>query len=199
MDVSLASRRGHCITEPPEARNRIVLYDLVHVRHLETVVHIPSQQRRGEQGLIASITAHEHAPRSRHDVVHLGVSAHERSEIVACQSDAAYNIKNSYEDVLEQFAEALRNWMDASVTVIGFNSGKHDLNAIKQFLIPYFLSTSKTREQEEQEEQYDKEEENEGIWSFFVIKRNNTFMCLSEDQLKFPDNYIAPGSVTTSI
>ena len=82
MDVSLASRRGHCIAEPPEARDRIVLYDLVDVRHLETVVHIPSQQRRGEQDLIASITA-----RSRHDVVLLGVSAHERSEIVACQTD----------------------------------------------------------------------------------------------------------------
>ena len=80
--------------------------------------------------------------------------------------------------------------------VIGFNSGKYDLNAIKQFLIPYFLSTaSKTGEQEEQEEQDDKEEENEGIGSFFVIKRNNTFMCLSTEQLKFLDmtNYIAPG------
>ena len=84
---------------------------------------------------------------------------------------------------------------------IGFNSGKYDLNAIKQFLIPYFLSTtSKTWEQEqeqeqEQEEQDDKEEEKEGIGSFFVIKRNNTFMCLSTDQLKFLDmiNYIAPG------
>ena len=82
--------------------------------------------------------------------------------------------------------------------VIGFNSGKYDINAIKQFLIPYFLSTtSKTgeQEQEQEQEQDDKEEENEGIGSFFVIKRNNTFMCLSTDQLKFLDmiNYIAPG------
>ena len=55
----------------------------------------------------------------------------------------------------------------------------------------------KTGEQEEQEEeqQDDKEEENEGIGSLFVIKRNNTFMCLSTDQLKFLDmtNYIALG------
>ena len=82
--------------------------------------------------------------------------------------------------------------------VIGFNSGKYDLNAIKLFFIPYFLSKSKTGEQEEevqQEEHDDKEEENEGIGSFFVIKRNNTFMCLSTDRLKFLDmtNYIAPG------
>ena len=91
----------------------------------------------------------------------------------------------------------LYGWM-RQLPVIGFNSGKYDLNAIKQFIIPYFLSTtSKTGEQEEQEqeEQDDKEEENEGIGSFFVIKRNNTFMCLSTDQLKFLDmiNYIAPG------
>ena len=56
VDVSLTSCLGHCIAEPPEARDRIVLNDLIHVRHLETVVHIPSQQRRGEQNLIASVT-----------------------------------------------------------------------------------------------------------------------------------------------
>ena len=58
VDVSLASRRGHCIAEPTEARDGIVLNDLIHVRHLETVVHIPSQQRRSEQDLIASIITH---------------------------------------------------------------------------------------------------------------------------------------------
>ena len=150
-------------------------------------------------------------------------------DILRAMSYAAYdNIKHSYEDVLEQLAEALTNWderEEAARSAVdkesrpatnpykklmgqlcgwmhqlpfnGINSGKYDLNAIKQFLIPYFLSTtSKTREQEEQEEeQDDKEEENEGIGSFFVIKRNNTFMCLSTDQLKFLDmtNYIAPG------
>ena len=92
----------------------------------------------------------------------------------------------------------LYGWMH-QLPVIGFNSGKYDLNAIKQFLIPYFLSTAKTAEQEEEDEreQEDKEkaEENYGIGSFFFIKRNNTFMCLSTDQLKFLDmtNYIAPG------
>ena len=92
----------------------------------------------------------------------------------------------------------LYGWMH-QLPVIEFNSGKYDLNAIKQFLIPYFLSTttSKTGEQEEQEQEQeqDDKEENEGIGSFFVIKRNNTFMCLSTDQLKFLDmiNYIAPG------
>ena len=87
VDVSLATGRGHCIAEPLETRNRIVLDDLVDVRHLESVVQIPSQQGRCEQYLITSITAHEHAPRSRHDAVLFGVSAHERSEIVARHTD----------------------------------------------------------------------------------------------------------------
>ena len=100
-------------------------------------------------------------------------------DILRAMSDAAYdNIKDSYEDVLEQLAEALTNWDEREeasrsavdkesrpptnpykklmgqlygwmhqLPVIGFNSGKYDLNAIKQFLIPYFLSTSKTGEQ----------------------------------------------------
>ena len=151
-------------------------------------------------------------------------------DILRAMSDAASKIKDSYEDVLEQLAEALTNlderehvarsandkesrpaanpykklmgqlygWMH-QLPVFGFNSGKYDLNGIKQFFIPYFLFTSNTEEQEEEEEkeQHDKEkeEENYGIGSFFVIKRNNTFMCLSRDQLKFLDmtNYIAPG------
>ena len=100
---------------------------------------------------------------------------------------------NPYKKLMGQ----LYGWMH-QLPVIGFNSGKYDLNAVKQFLIPYFLSTtSKTGEQKEQEqkEQDDKEEENEGIGSFFVIKRNNPFMYLSTDQLKFlyMINYIAPG------
>ena len=142
--------------------------------------------------------------------------------ILQSMIDAAYDkIKDSYDDVLEQLAEALTNWNEREhaarsaqnkesrpatnsyktlmgqlygwmhqLPVIGFNSGKYDLNAIKQFFIPYFLSTSKTEEQEEEEEvqkeqeDKEKEEENDGIESFFVIKRNNTSMCLSTDQVQ---------------
>ena len=152
-------------------------------------------------------------------------------DILRTMSDAAYdNIKDSYEDVLEQLEEAPTNWNEREdaarsatdkesrpatnlyktlmgqlygwmhqLPFIGFNSGKYDLNAIKQFLISYFLSTSKTEEQEEEEdkeqEDKEKEEKNDSIGSFFVIKRNNTFMCMSTDQLKFLHmiNYIAPG------
>ena len=58
VDVSLAPGRGHCIGEPSEARDRIVFDDLVDVRHLESVVEVPSQQGRGEQYLIAAETTH---------------------------------------------------------------------------------------------------------------------------------------------
>ena len=78
---------GHRIAEPSEARDWIVLNDLVDAYHLESVIRVPSQERRGEQDFIASITPHEHATRGRHDVVFFGASAHERTEIVARQTD----------------------------------------------------------------------------------------------------------------
>ena len=69
---------------------------------------------------------------------------------------------NPYKKLMGQ----LHGWKH-QLPVIGFNSGKFDLNAIKQFLIPYFLSTPKTEEQEEEEEREqddkEKEEENDGI------------------------------------
>ena len=54
---------------------------------------------------------------------------------------------NPYKTLMGQ----LYGWMH-QLPVIGFNSGMFDLNAIKQFLIPYFLSTAKPEEQEEVEE-----------------------------------------------
>ena len=99
---------------------------------------------------------------------------------------------NPYKTLMKQ----LHDWLH-KLPVVGFNSGKYDLNAVKQFLVPYFLSKKEDEEEEEEMEQDDKEkeeEENEGVGSFFVIKRDNTFMCLSTDKLKFLDmtNYIAP-------
>ena len=55
---------------------------------------------------------------------------------------------NPYKTLMGQ----LYGWM-RQLPVIGFNSGKYDLNAIKQFLIPYFLATSKTVEQDEDEDE----------------------------------------------
>ena len=61
---------------------------------------------------------------------------------------------NPYKTLMGQ----LYGWMH-QLPVIDFNSGKYDLNGIKQFLIPYVLSTSKTEEEEEHKEK----EENDGI------------------------------------
>ena len=62
-----------------------------------------------------------------------------------------------------------------SLPVIGFNSGRYDLNAIKQFVLPYLKKNSPT-----------------GIK--FVVKRNNNCMCVNTDLVYFLDvtNYIAP-------
>ena len=58
--------------------------------------------------------------------------------------------------------------------VLGFNSGKYDLNAVKEFLFPVLV-------------------QNEGVQ--FTIKRNHNFMCLKTPHLRFLDvtNFLAPG------
>ncbi|KXJ22829.1 Zinc finger and SCAN domain-containing protein 22 [Exaiptasia diaphana] len=58
--------------------------------------------------------------------------------------------------------------------VVGFNSGKYDLNATKQFLFPVLTEMEQIQ---------------------FAIKRNNNCMCLKTEHLRFLDivNFIAPG------
>ena len=65
----------------------------------------------------------------------------------------------------------LQVWLH-QLPVVGFNSGRYDLNAIKKFFVPLLISNNAA-----------------------VIKRQNTYMCLSTDTLKFVDicNYLAPG------
>jgi hypothetical protein len=57
---------------------------------------------------------------------------------------------------------------------LGFNSGKYDLNAVKEFLLPFLVKNEAVK---------------------FTIKRNNNFMALKTEHLKFLDvtNYLAPG------
>ena len=51
-----AMGRGRCIAEPAEVRDNSVLDEVVDSRHLDSMVQVPTQQGRGEQDLIASIT-----------------------------------------------------------------------------------------------------------------------------------------------
>ena len=83
------------------------------------------------------------------------------------------NMTNPFKSLLGQ----LFGWLH-QLPVIGFNSGKYDMNVIKRFFVPYLLTPS--------------EDEDE---SCFVIKRQNTFMCFSTNKLRFLDiiNYLAPG------
>ena len=64
-------------------------------------------------------------------------------------------------------------WMK-EIPVIGFNSGKYDINVTKPFLIQVL------KEKDELE---------------FVVKKSNSFMCVQTTRLKFLDirNYLAPG------
>ena len=80
---------------------------------------------------------------------------------------------NPFKKLLDQ----LFSWLQ-QLPVIGFNSGKYDLNMIKRLFVPFVLAP-----REDQDE------------SCFVIKRQNTFMCFSTNKLRFLDikNYLAPG------
>ena len=71
----------------------------------------------------------------------------------------------------------LQAWLH-QLPVLGFNSGRYDLNAIKKFFVQLLIHNN-TAERA----------------SCFVIKRQNNFMCLSTDKLKFLDmvNFLAPG------
>ena len=84
------------------------------------------------------------------------------------------NEKESKTNPFNTLAGQLLGWL-RQLPVVGFNSGKYDLNVVKKFFIPYMLKgNDKTR---------------------FVIKRQNTFMCFSTTNLKFLDvtQYLAPG------
>ena len=113
-------------------------------------------------------------------------------------SDAAYDsLKPSYGSVLNELEARKKAWDDAEseanaedktnpfntlagqlhgwlhqLPVIGFNSGKYDLNMSKRSFVPLLISNNAA-----------------------VIKRQNTYMCLYTDKLKFVDicNYLAPG------
>ena len=97
-------------------------------------------------------------------------------EVAATAHDDDENGKktvNPYKTLEKQ----LQAWLH-QLPLIGFDSGKYDLNTIKRFFVPLLIRNSDTEQA-----------------PCFVIKRQNSFMCLSTDKLKFIDmvNYLAPG------
>ena len=83
------------------------------------------------------------------------------------EEEAEGGRNNPYKTLIGQLLGWLRQ-----LPVIGFNSGKYDLNMIKRSFVPLLISNNAA-----------------------VIKRQNTYMCLYTDELKFVDicNYLAPG------
>ena len=83
------------------------------------------------------------------------------------EEEAEEGRNNPYKTLIGQLLGWLRQ-----LPVIGFNSGKYDLNMIKRSFVPLLISNNA-----------------------HVIKRQNTYMCLYTDKLKFLDicNYLAPG------
>lgn len=75
--------------------------------------------------------------------------------------------------ILIQLGDKLTAYIQ-ELPVLGFNSGKYDINIAKRFLLPYFIKHHPIK---------------------FSVKRNNNHMCLKTNFLKFLDitNYMAPG------
>ena len=98
---------------------------------------------------------------------------------------------NPYKTLIGQ----LLGWLH-QLPVIGFNSGKYDLNVIKQFFVPYLLKPSKQEDNDDgNDEDEEEEEDDDDDETQFVIKRQNTLMCFSTKKLKFLDiiKFLAPG------
>ena len=83
------------------------------------------------------------------------------------EEEAEGGRNNPYKTLTGQLLGWLRQ-----LPVIGFNSGKYDLNMIKRSFVPLLIHNNAA-----------------------VIKRQNTFMCFSTTNLKFLDvtQYLAPG------
>ena len=77
---------------------------------------------------------------------------------------------------LEKLREDLEAYLK-ELPVVGFNSGKYDINVIK----PYLMKSLQALPEEEQ--------------MSFVVKKNNNFMAIKTAKWKFVDilNYLAPG------
>ncbi|GFR68008.1 hypothetical protein ElyMa_003720600 [Elysia marginata] len=90
----------------------------------------------------------------------------------------------------ERSAKQLYNTLHkylSQLIVVGFNSGKYDLNVIKPYLAQRFLL--------EEPHDVDEEDDIRKKRRKFVLKKNNEFMAISTAKLKFLDitNFLAPG------
>ena len=113
--------------------------------------------------------------------------------------------KEKPDDTIGKLLIKLEGYL-SQLPVIGFNSGKYDINLIKPYFIKYFVGTEEGGNKKpttvvidadrvfEDEKETDSDDDDDGPFNF-VVKRNNNFMCISTETLKFLDivNYLAPG------
>lgn len=81
--------------------------------------------------------------------------------------------------------------------ILGFNSGKYDINIIKNYLVTYFVYEADGLNVEEEEEiQTETKDVKQQQAFIYVVKRNNNFVFISTQKLKFLDvaNYVALAS-----
>lgn len=81
--------------------------------------------------------------------------------------------QTSDDKVLDKLEEKLNAYIQ-ELPVLGFNSGKYDLNIAKRFLLPYLIKHHPIK---------------------FLVKKNNNHMLHKIEFLKFLDitSYLAPG------
>ena len=96
-----------------------------------------------------------------------------REEIADCEDLLFGEVRTSDNKVLTKLEEKLNAYIQ-ELPVLGFNSGKYDLNAVKEFLFPYLIEHHPIK---------------------FTVKRNSNHMCFKTNFLKLLDisNYVAPG------
>ena len=87
-----------------------------------------------------------------------------------------------------------------ALPVIGFNSGRYDLNLIKKHIVPYLLTThvddNNDHDNDNDDDKNDKTDGDRHVKnSMFVVMRNSNSMCLKTNTENFLDimNYLAPG------
>ena len=103
----------------------------------------------------------------------------QRQELAMNEDTLFGQEQTSDNKVLNELAEKLKEYL-RELPLLGFNSGKYDLNAVKEFLFPYLIETQPIT---------------------FSVKRNSNHMCINTDFLKLLDisNYVAPRSVSKSV
>lgn len=97
-----------------------------------------------------------------------------RQEIPECEELLFGEAQISKNKVLIIQLEEKLNSYTQELPVLGFNSGKYDLNSVKKALFPYLIEHHPIK---------------------FTVKRNGNHMCLKTDFLKLLDisSYLAPG------